>query len=98
MAKKYSPSGYQIIDLGRHDLSSTITINKGENADADVLIDLYTRGKISDKPILIRIVSGNSEMSGFCTRAGDFLNLWVSSSESLRVELGIDELEITFVG
>ena len=63
MAKKYSPNGYQIIDLGEHDLSSTILLTEGENADADVLIELRRTNRLWNKPILLKIYDTDGQIS-----------------------------------
>lgn len=60
MGKKYTPSGYQIIDLGTIDLSTTPKdILKGVNADVDKLIELYANGKLNNKPILLSFYAAN---------------------------------------
>lgn len=91
MAKKYVPSGYQIIDLGAHDLSSPVTINKGENADADVLIELKDNGKLYSKPVLLHIADTDSglDVMGFCVVNNDLdgLILWVTQTSDIIVEI-----------
>ena len=98
MAKKYVPSGYQIIDLGSHDLSSAVTITKGTNADADVLIDLYEREKLIDKPILLKVhdSNGSYSCSGFMTYSGDtgLLCGIIASLVDIIIEFGSNEITI----
>lgn len=95
MAKKYVPSGYQIIDLGSLDLSSNVTINKGENADADVLISLVSEGKLGKKPILLSLYDEDEDvqLSGFGIIVGENVELNIAAL-SARYYLAIDSAKI----
>ena len=81
MGKKYNPSGYQIIDLGEHDLSSTVQITSFDNPELQSLHDyidnLLKNGQFETtlgkeikylKPLFISIFDIDAEIgiSGLC--------------------------------
>lgn len=69
MAKKYVPSGYQIINLPDVELDDQghATINYGDYPDGDILIDLATSGLLGKKPILLNFI----DVQGFATIVGE---------------------------
>lgn len=82
MAKKYSPSGYQIINLGLLDLSSSITITDYDTEELKVLREVFLNFSnqnkkdepIHVKPILLSITNSDSGISycGFVNIVGDW--------------------------
>lgn len=64
MAKKYVPSGCQIIDIHINDLiAENVTYSRGENASIDQLLDYFTN---SDKPLLLTVTDGDgNKVSGY---------------------------------
>lgn len=98
MGKKYTPSGYQIIDLGIITVKTEqeVTINKGENTDADVLIDLSQRGRLADKPILLKFFDEEEDLiSGFATLCGQTLSLPIVSGGRYSIAVGNDKIIIS---
>jgi len=81
--EKIEKIGYQIIDLGEVDLTDTVTINKGTNADADVLLDLSKRKKLHNKPVLLHLHEANSDMdiTAFVTTTNDILQIFMSADD-----------------
>ena len=92
MAKKYQPSGYQIIDLGTHDLSNAVTITASDNKDVLLLIENLQ--KESPKPILFTIKNsddGNSIISGFPHQYGHVYSLTTNSG---TLEISVDTIDM----
>ena len=64
MAKKYQPSGYQIINLDLTDKTSGTPFTP-ETEDEKLLYEILSSGKIT-KPILLDIKTSGYHFSGFC--------------------------------
>lgn len=63
MAKKYVPSGYQIINI---DVTGLIDGDElPVNEDTEILKELFESGKIHEKPILLCLDNGGGLHSGF---------------------------------
>ena len=106
MAKKYVPSGYQIINL---DITATafdgtpFTIS-AETEDEITLCDILDDNKQYEKPILLKIheKSQDYNLCGFVTCVDGTLILGdpTGTETSIKIENGEDyhELSISFVG
>ena len=104
MAKKYVPSGYQIIDLGSHDLSSAVTLSSFEG-DTKVLHDLCVEllenypNKVA-KPFLIKIIETNTEQMIIgnpildVDSGNDYVRLFLHFTNDKYIEIVCDYTEI----
>ena len=81
MSKKYSPSGYVIIDLGVLDLEESKTLTPDDNDDVKTLISLfYDSGVLNEKlkkPVLLKVYDSSTKASymGFVIQSGIQLQL-----------------------
>jgi len=93
MAKKYAPSGYQIINI---DLSAKTsgTAFLPETEDEKLLHEILSSGELK-KPILLDITTENYHLSGVATWGGGAITLidgHVGSSVSERITYASDKL------
>lgn len=99
MAKKYVPSGYQIINVGEMDLGSPITVSINDKPEYKILYDLIHSHELK-KPILFNLYETNEGLfAGFISSIGGFLifnskdyELKISSpnNDELKFELTIN--------
>lgn len=97
MAKKYIPSGYQIINLGELDLSSSVTLTDG---DAKILVDLFNEGELFKKPILLSIYDTNDSVQymGFAIQRSESLTIPCFNDDGTECDyiyIAIDSEKIT---
>lgn len=90
MAKKYQPSGYQIINLDLSDKTSGTPFTP-ETDDEKLLLKLLENGV--EKPILLHIQTGNINAISFCVYESRHLylivgNVGASTSEDITDSSG----------
>ena len=100
MSKKYVPSGYQIIDLGSLDLSTSVTLSKETSEETQILYDIL-KGE-ENKPILLKLFEENSGAlwNGVAVRNNDMCSLSFVSDDASSINSVViyafnDELIIT---
>ena len=100
MAKKYQPSGYQIINLDYPDIESGTTLIKTpETEDEKILEEILSSEKIK-KPVLITINCSGTLFSEFAPRMNNAFNLGGFRGDNSYVSIGTNEdhqLEIDYV-
>lgn len=57
--EKYIPNGYQIINLGDIDLTTTVTLN---DDNSKMLIELFKSNRLYSKPFLIHLHETNDDI------------------------------------
>lgn len=62
MGKKYTPSGYQIINLGSYSDGDGLITDAplGYEDDAKLLFEILKKGSFIEKPVLIHVLEGNN--------------------------------------
>lgn len=65
MGKKYTPSGYYIIDLGERDSGDLLVGDAPDNKDdAESLLDILKNKKFLKKPVIISIMIDGFQLNG----------------------------------
>ena len=72
MAKKYVPSGYQIIEIDLTNRTSGTGFTP-ETQDEKVLYDLLVSNDKIRKPILIHILNSGADITTFCILESNYL-------------------------